>query len=253
MVPQIEIIDIILLNRTNFHFKTENKACHVLTCRIEGESLFFYNQKEHLIERGDILYIPSGASYSQVCERETIICFHLNISGDVSQRMEAYLMTERNKICDLFIKAEHLWKQKGFNYELKCMSIVYEIISNIQICETTQSRGHSSLLNSAMLYLDAHIFDADFSLERLCHEVHISQTYLNLLFQKNYHCTPIEYIHRQRINRAKQLLLVSTFSNEEIAKLCGFREVKYFYVIFKKQTGLTTKEYLKHRDIALKQ
>ena len=30
---------------------------------------------------------------------------------------------------------------------------------------------------------------------------------------------------------------------EEIASLCGFRDVKYFYVIFKKLTGYTTKEY----------
>ena len=53
-IPQVSILDIIQLKRENFRFKTENKACYVLTCRIEGESLFFYNQKAQLVQKGEI-------------------------------------------------------------------------------------------------------------------------------------------------------------------------------------------------------
>ena len=51
MIPQISIVDIIRFKRKHFRFKTENKDFYVLTCRIHGESLFFYNDKEYLAKR----------------------------------------------------------------------------------------------------------------------------------------------------------------------------------------------------------
>ena len=243
VIPQITIIDVIKFKRNNFNFKTENKACYVLTCRIDGESLFFYNDEERLVKKGDILYIPTGSSYSQACESETLVCFHLNIMGQVSSEIKVFSPKDRDKICDLFLRAQKLWKQKEPNYEFLCMSILYEILSNIQICTVGQTKNSIELLKSAVTYLDAHLCDTDLSLDQVCKETHISRTYFNKLFYQNYDCTPIAYINEQRIERAKQLLISGSFSNEEIASLCGFNDVKYFYVIFKKLTGFTTKEY----------
>ena len=67
--------------------------------------------------------------------------------------------------------------------------------------------------------------------------------YFNKLFAQVYQCPPTVYANQKRIERAKQFLQSGGFSNEEIASLCGFNDVKYFYVVFKKITGMTTKEY----------
>lgn len=243
MIPQISIIDIIRFKRKQFSFKTENKSCYVLTCRIRGESFFFYNGHEHLVKRGDVLYIPACASYSQSCEEETLICFHLNISGQVLPDMELFSIRDQEKMCRLFERAEQLWKEKPSNYEFLCMSILYEIISHIQICTDDRPQHATALLNPAITYLNAHLFDADLSWEHVCQEAHISRTYFNKLFYQIYGCTPTVYANTKRIERAKQFLRSGGFSNEEIASLCGFNDVKYFYVIFKKITGMTTKEY----------
>ena len=243
VIPQISIIDIVKFERNNFSFKTQNKACYVLTCRTEGESLFFYNSEDHLVKRGDVLYIPSKSSYSQKSERETLVCFHLNISGQVSSQMQVFSPNDRDRICDLFLSAEQLWKQKPQNYEFLCMSILYEIISKIQICTDKQPQNLVELLKPAVAYLDTHLCDANLSLDQVCNQAHISRTYFNKLFHQTYNCTPTAYINKQRIERAKQLLISGSCSNEEIASLCGFNDVKYFYVIFKKVTGFTTKEY----------
>lgn len=134
MIPQISIIDIIRLQRKHFSFKTQNNTCYVLTCRIHGESMFFYNGQEHLVKRGDVLYIPAGTSYFQTCEEESLICFHLNISGQVLSDIKLWSVQNQEKMCKLFERAECLWKEKPSNYEFLCMSILYEIISHIQIC-----------------------------------------------------------------------------------------------------------------------
>jgi hypothetical protein len=55
--------------------------------------------------------------------------------------------------------------------------------------------------------------------------------------------TPLEYIHQLKIQKAEMLLKSGSYTNEEISELCGFRDVKYFYVLLKKMTGNTTKVY----------
>lgn len=242
-IPQVSIIDIIQSKRKNYSFKTENKSCYVLTCRIEGESLFFYNQKEQLVQKGDILYIPANSCYSQRCNHETIVCFHLIISGPVLSEMKLFSPEDREKICELFLRAERLWREKPERYEYICMAILYEIMAQIDICKEEQLPLSKELLRPAMIYLDAHLYDADLSLEQVCKAAHISRTYFNRLFSKAYGCTPTVYINQQRIKRAKQLLISGSFSNEEIANMCGFNDVKYFYVVFKKRTGQTTSDY----------
>jgi AraC-like DNA-binding protein len=243
MIPQISIIDIIQLNRERFSCKTENKSCYVLACRIEGKSSFFYNGEERLVKRGDVLYIPAGSSYFQTSEKETVVCFHLNILGQVSPNMETFSVKDKERMCELFVRAEQLWRQRPSNYEFMCMSILYEIVSNIRICTKSQLHRSAAFLKPAMKYLNANLFDAELSLEETCRAAHISRTYFNKLFGQVYGQTPTVYINRQRIERAKQLLLSGSCYNEEIAHLCGFKDVKYFYVIFKKMTGKTTKEY----------
>jgi len=245
MIPQISIIDIIRFKRKQFRYKTENKACYVLTCRIRGGSLFYYNCQEHLVNRGNVLFIPAGASYSQSCEEETVICFHLNISGQVLTNIELFAIRDPEKMCRLFERAEQLWKEKPSNYEFLCMSILYEIIFYIRICPDDRPQHASPLLNSAVSYLNAHLFDTDLSWERVCKAAHISRTYFNKLFKQVYQCPPTVYTNQKRIERAKQFLQNGGFSNEEISCLCGFNDVKYFYVVFKKLTGLTTREYQK--------
>ena len=247
-IPQMSVIDVIKFKRSNFSFKTENKACYVLACRIEGESLFFYNDEKHVVKKGDVLFIPAGSSYAQACEREIVVCFHLNITGQVASDIKVFSPKERDKVCELFFRAEQIWKQKEPNYEFLCMSILYEILADTQICITVPAQDSAKLLVSAMSYLDKHLFDGDLSLAQVCKEAHISRTYFNKLFCQIYGCTPTAYINRQRMERAKQLLVIGSCSNEEIASLCGFKDVKYFYVIFKRFTGFTTKEYKKEYD-----
>ena len=234
MIPQISIVDIIRFKRKHFRFKTENKAFYVLTCRIQGESLFFYNGKEYLAKRGDILYIPAGSSYTQSCDEETLICFHLNISGQVLPSMELFSAQDRERTCELFKQAERLWKEKPSNYEFLCMSILYEILSSIRICTNDRLQHTAAVLKPAIDHLNEHLFDTVLSWEQVCKKAHISRTYFNKLFYQTYGCTPTVYANTKRIERAKQFLNSGGFSNEEIASLCGFNDVKYFYVVFKK-------------------
>ena len=243
MIPQIAIVDIIQFKRKHFSFKTQNKAFYVLTCRIKGESLFFYNNEEHLVKKGDILYIPAGSSYSQACEEETLICFHLSISGQVSPNIEIFSIKDQEKICELFVRAERLWRKKPSNYEFACMSILYEILSNVQICTDAPPPHATAVLMPAMAYLNEHLFDADLSWEQVCNAAHISRTYFNKLFDQTYGCTPTVYTNTKRIERAKHLLSYSGHSIGTVCRLCGYRTESYFGKVFRAKEGISMGEY----------
>lgn len=244
-VPILNILDIIRLKRKNTRQKTQNKSCYVLSCRISGESLFFYNDTSVTVKTGDILYIPYGSSYSQECKSEEIICFHLEAYSSLADKILIFRNESKeniDNICAAFKAASAEWNNKEYNYEYRCMAILYEILSAYNI-RFTESKKHPAILKNAVNYLEGHISDLDFTIEKLCKETNISRVYFNKLFKNTYGITPIEYINNLRIKKAKFLLDSGNYTNGEIAQLCGFSDIKYFYVVFKKITGLTTKEY----------
>ena len=51
------------------------------------------------------------------------------------------------------------------------------------------------------------------------------------------------YITEVRVNAAKELLLNSSLTIQEISDACGYNNEKYFYQIFKKATNLTPTQY----------
>lgn len=242
-VALFKISDVVMVNRKNFSTQTVNKSCYVLSCRLSGESEFSQNGKHFTAKRGDILYIPYGSSYYQRSNQEKVIYIHLEAFSAVSSRMMLWQAEDAAYICSLFLACFNTFKEKGHNYIYVCMSILYDILSLINFAPENIEIGENRTFDHAMQYLNTHIFEKEFSIDKLCENANISRTYFNKMFKKIYNTTPICFINDARIKKSKMLLKSGNYTNEEIADLCGFRDVKYFYVIFKKLTGQTTLKY----------
>ena len=59
------------------------------------------------------------------------------------------------------------------------------------------------------------------------------------------HCSVMEYCSAVRLNEAKQLLLTTDKSIEDISDLCGYSSANYFSLFFKSKTGLAPSNYRK--------
>jgi AraC family transcriptional regulator of adaptative response / methylphosphotriester-DNA alkyltransferase methyltransferase len=94
-----------------------------------------------------------------------------------------------------------------------------------------------------------HIFDTCFDdrdkLAAEIKELNISQNYFIHLFRQQFNMTPLEYINKLRVEKAMQLLSDTDINILNVALLCGFGSLSTFYEFFKKQVGLTPKEYRK--------
>lgn len=241
-ISLLYIRDVIAIDREDTCVNTVNKSCYVLSVRMSGESTFFYDDRKLTAKTGDILYIPYGATYRQECKQEEVICIHLDGYSVLPDQLLLFKSENTKTICSLFKQCYELWKNKSKKYQYRCMSLLYEILSYTDF-SIEKEKKEIPLLNIALRHLNSDMFNTDFSIDALCKKTGISRTYFNRLFKEKIDCLPMEYITEKRIRKAIFLLESGVYTNEEIAWLCGYNDVKYFYVVFKRITGFTTKQY----------
>ncbi len=85
--------------------------------------------------------------------------------------------------------------------------------------------------------------DEAWSLAGMADECGIQRTQLNKIFQKLTGSTPMEYLFRIRIERAKTLLRETDVKIIDIAMECGYTTSQYFANTFKQATGATPSQY----------
>lgn len=91
-------------------------------------------------------------------------------------------------------------------------------------------------------YVDSHLAD-DLSLTRLGELVDLNSSYLSRLYKQSTGIGLSEYIMNSRIEEAKRLLRDTSLKIIEISQILGFESAAYFTRFFKKDTGLTPKEF----------
>lgn len=103
-------------------------------------------------------------------------------------------------------------------------------------------RTYSALIQECLDYIDFH-YGTELSLAFLAQMCSVSESYLSSLFKKETGTTITDYINSTRIRQALILLNTSSLPIGEVASRCGFLDSNYFSRIFKKQLGLSPREY----------
>lgn len=85
----------------------------------------------------------------------------------------------------------------------------------------------------------------DLSIKDMADYVHLNVSYLSTHFRKVCGVTINAYLTEVRIEKAKEYIRSGRYNADEIGRLVGYEDGNYFYRIFKRQTGMTTKEYRK--------
>lgn len=83
----------------------------------------------------------------------------------------------------------------------------------------------------------------DIGLEYLAQRVNLSPNYLSQLFKKNLGVSPVKFISKYRIEKAKHYLATSNMKIVDISKTVGFSNATYFVTVFKQETGKTPAKY----------
>ncbi|MBD2871554.1 response regulator transcription factor [Paenibacillus arenilitoris] len=138
---------------------------------------------------------------------------------------------------------EKLWRRLDRRFDIKDLLAVIRQVTNA-VSEKSADKKKQSERSMAIAkdYLDRHLY-RDLSVDEAAAHVGLSTSYFSLLFKQNFGETFIEYVTRQRMERAKALLLETPKSVAQIAKEVGYSERRYFTKVFMKYTGDNPTDY----------
>lgn len=105
-------------------------------------------------------------------------------------------------------------------------------------------RGRGRMIEEAVQYMQAH-YAEQLSLEEMAQKAGLSGNYFSRIFKEKTGTGFIEYLTKIRLEEAKGLLAESTNSIKDIAHLVGYYDDKHFIKTFRKQVGISPKEYRK--------
>ncbi|MDO5010031.1 MAG: AraC family transcriptional regulator [Intestinibacter bartlettii] len=84
---------------------------------------------------------------------------------------------------------------------------------------------------------------SNLTVKKVANEIGLSPDHLTRLFKKETGMNIITYINKKRIDTALELLKTTDLSIAEIGDLIGLNNTSYFYTLFKKETGMSPKQY----------
>ncbi|WP_342572471.1 AraC family transcriptional regulator [Paenibacillus sp. FSL R5-0749] len=100
-------------------------------------------------------------------------------------------------------------------------------------------------MDRALEYM-THQYMKDIRVDQMARLAGLSVNHFIRTFKRQLNMTPIEYILKQRMAKAKQLLF-SSDKIKEIAEQVGYRDEHYFSRVFKKNEGVAPTLYMKNK------
>lgn len=111
------------------------------------------------------------------------------------------------------------------------------------IVNKSQQNNQPKAVRQALKIINTRLYD-DLKLDILANECGISKDHLSLLFKKALGTTIPQYIKKERLNAAKNLLK-SGVTLSEVAYKTGFSTESYFIKCFKDEFGITPGEFIR--------
>lgn len=139
-----------------------------------------------------------------------------------------------SKTIDIFLKKEEYYREISSAYLKLCLIEFItqnEMDTTNQLCKNIINYIHDNSHNSALTNLSVA--------KHFSYHPH----YLSSMIKKETGKTLHQYIISCRTQTAKNLLLSTGYSIEEIAWKSGFESSAYFIKVFKENTGITPKKY----------
>ncbi|MBQ7040378.1 MAG: AraC family transcriptional regulator [Clostridia bacterium] len=218
--------------------------------------------KTFVLSEGDILTLPPATPYRLIFESENsanyyIINFDFE-SNAAHKKVRPPQPAEKFNTADVFSSSSFPPYHEPFYMRLSsrlepafsemakqesediASALMKYILAKLPL--TTSTLSENELMQKVKAYINQN-FDREISNNSVAKHFSYHPYYLNSLFVQHEKITMHQYINRLRISRAKSALTASDSSVSEIAVKCGFKDASYFVRFFKKNTGLTPKEF----------
>lgn len=201
-----------------------------------------------------ILFRPSTPQW--FCAHEPLVHNWMHLTGEVEPVMRQYGLApdtlyphaDRQSITAVISEIENeFFARKSYAQalsECKLHELFIKLAREQNSVEETVPIGPS--LSEAMKKLRRQMLselEKDWRVPEMARAVYLSPSQFYLIYKQMYGLSPAQDIIAARIERAKQLLQLETYTNREIAGQLGYRSEYFFIRQFKQAVGMPPKQY----------
>lgn len=220
---------------------------------LSGAGTYNINGTEYPISRGS-MFLMNPCSFSSVyfSEQTTLINLIFTTEAcDVDFLLKIFnsrpyftLQINEDDIPFFCILADELVYHHEKNKEIDHYTVnlincyLGKILNHYVISDASQD---ITGLQYAILYLQNH-FSEPITLEDVAKVANYSPNYFSNQFKQYTSITFKQYLLDLRFNFARNLLIHTELSVQQISDKCGFRDYSHFFTSFKKQFGMTPKQ-----------
>ena len=160
--------------------------------------------------------------------------YHFSNDTDVTE-----LINKLIRICSSFDLSKNIYA------DLSLKELLIRILQSQHLqaipgdMATDQNR---SRLHFVLHYIHEHLTEK-IPVNILSRKAYLSRNNFFKWFKEQFGITPLEYINRERIKLAKQLLAENKQSIGQVGMQCGFSDTNYFVRLFRQSEGITPGAY----------
>lgn len=126
----------------------------------------------------------------------------------------------------------------------KILTLYNELLLDftMKMAELPKQNVYSIQVVKAMEYIYKHRNER-LTVQQIADNLHMNRSYLSTLFVKETGGSISDFIRKEKIKAAANMLKFSEYSYSDIAEYFGFASQSHFIQCFKKQMGVSPKEY----------
>ncbi len=179
-----------------------------------------------------------GTYAADHCHQKMVELLH-TLSLYMKEMHYELIDNEKNSLYHMFSNISNIQE-----FESWMLDYVQEIFDYLD----KQNNSHNSeIIEMIKKYIFDHLSD-DLSLDRVAEYANISSAYLSKIFKDESGINFVTYIKELRLEKAKELILSTDSSIQQIGSDVGYNTTAYFIQQFKAKYGYTPNDYRKKRD-----
>ena len=249
-----ELLGVFKISREKYiNKKAYKRSYDSLSIRLSGRGQFETVKETFTVKKGNVLYIPKNADYTQKSDGEKIIAIHFINSNSSGNKPEVITAEDIGYVEALFCRIYDVWKEKKQGHKYKCSALLYEILYILNCQEHSkiiQSVSGDSKIKLAIDYIHSNYRSNNtIEIKKLAEMCCVSETYFRKLFKKIHGVSPVQYTIDLKLEFASHLLRSQHYTINEVAYKSGFCDSKYFSKLFKKRYNCSPKVFQNNNDI----